>query len=234
MPARLQSLRFTAMVLAACYATTQGNAQQASVSPFLPTQGAAAAGAATPGAPLEYRGTMETADGALYRIVDPARKAGAWVKLNERDPTLDFVVKQHEGSGDNETVVVEQGGRSFTLSLRTAKVVSSGAAGQGFVPPPPNAVASNVPPSVTNSVVINPTPADEQRRLEAVAAEVARRRALREQATQQINQGQPVIPAVPQQTMPQALPPPPAQLPTGQRPQVVYPPPANNNNRPQR
>jgi len=38
-------------------------------------------------------------------------------------------------------------------------------------------------------VVLNPSPADEQRRLEAVASEVARRRAMREQATQQIGQG---------------------------------------------
>ena len=37
-------------------------------------------------------------------------------------------------------------------------------------------------PAVTASVVANPTAADEQRRLDAVAAEVARRRAMREQA----------------------------------------------------
>jgi len=36
---------------------------------------------------------------------------------------------------------------------------------------------------------LNPTPADEQRRLEAVATEVRRRRALREQASIQAAQG---------------------------------------------
>jgi hypothetical protein len=43
-------------------------------------------------------------------------------------------------------------------------------------------------------VVLNPTPADEARRLEAVASEVARRRAMREQASQQVNQGMPPPP----------------------------------------
>jgi hypothetical protein len=69
-----------------------------------------------------------------------------------------------------------------------------------------------MPAAVTNSVVLNPTPQQEQARLEAVAAEVARRRALREQAAQQINQGvQPQIPVqqpqrispIPQQPPPQ-------------------------------
>jgi hypothetical protein len=50
-------------------------------------------------------------------------------------------------------------------------------------------VASNVPVAVTQAVVLNPTPADEARRLDAVAAEVQRRRALRDQAAQQNNQG---------------------------------------------
>jgi hypothetical protein len=42
---------------------------------------------------------------------------------------------------------------------------------------------------LVNTVVTNPTPADEARRLEAVAAEVRRRRAMRQAAAQ--NQGQP-------------------------------------------
>lgn len=198
MSVRLQNLCPSAVVLVACWCAAPAGAQLASTSPFLPAPGAGGVGAPTPGAPLEYRGMLEGKDGALYRIVDPSKKIGAYVRLNEREPNLDFVVKQHDGSGDNDTVVVEQAGRTFTLPLRSAKVVSSGAPGQGFVPPPPQ--ATNMPPAIVNSVVVNPTPADEQRRLEAVAAEVARRRALREQATQQINQGVPVAPQViPQQ-----------------------------------
>lgn len=206
------SPRLTIMVAAVTLSAGRAGAQLAAPSPFLPAQNAAPAGAPTPGAPLEYRGTMETAEGVLYRIVDPAKKTGAWVKLNERESTLDFVVKRHEGSGDNDTIVVEQGGRSFTLPLRSAKVVSSGAAGN-LAPPPPALMpaVANVPPAVTNAVVVNPTPADEQRRLEAVAAEVARRRALREQATQQLTPGgpvvQPVLPVAPPPQAPQRTPP---------------------------
>jgi len=53
-------------------------------------------------------------------------------------------------------------------------------------PPPsvaPAGPAITVTPAVTQTVMVNPSPADEQRRLEAVAAEVNRRRALREQAS---------------------------------------------------
>jgi hypothetical protein len=49
--------------------------------------------------------------------------------------------------------------------------------------------------AITQSVVANPTPADEQRRLEAVAAEVRRRRALREQASLQAASAPPVVEA---------------------------------------
>ena len=188
MSARSQSLRRSAAILAAWWCAGGAAAQLASVSPFIPVQ-AAGVGAPTPGAPIEFRGTMDLGDGPQFRLVDTSHKNGAWVRLNEREPNLDVVVKQHAGDGDNETIVVEQQGRSFTLPLHTAKVVSSGAAGQGLAAPPPVQMP-NMPAAVTQSVVVNPTPADEQRRLEAVAAEVARRRALRDQASQQVNQGQ--------------------------------------------
>jgi hypothetical protein len=93
--------------------------------------------------------------------------------------------------------------------MRSAKVVSSGAAGNLAPPPPaPMPAIPNVPLAVTNAVVVNPTPADEQKRLEAVAAEVARRRALREQATQQIGPGQPGTPQVVPPPQPQPVRPP--------------------------
>jgi hypothetical protein len=192
--------RFCAVGLALSVA---GRAQLATKSPFMPAQGAAS-NAPTANAPLEYRGFMETGEGVQYRIVDPAAKMGAWVKLNERNAELDLVAKQYDGS--QQTLTIEHKGRTLTLEERKGKVVSSGAALQP-VPPPP-AAPSNVPPAVTQAVVLNPTPADEQRRLEAVASEVARRRALREQATQQITQGVAPQVAVPQPPVqPQQFPP---------------------------
>lgn len=158
------------------------HAQLATKSPFLPPQ-STAAGAPTAGAPLEFRAYMTTSEGTSYWVYNPSRKLGAWVKLNERNAELEVTVRRHDEA--NESLTVEHQGRTLTLAERKAKVVSSGAAPQA-VPLP--AVATNVGPAVTQTVVLNPTPADEQKRLDAVAAEVARRRALREQATQQMGQ----------------------------------------------
>lgn len=203
----------------ALLAAGHAGAQPASSSPFMPPS-AATTSAPTAGAPIEFRGFMETGEGLRFRLYDPARKSGSWVKLNERDTTLDVVAKQFNPTPDSETLVVEHQGRTLTLAQRVSKVVSSGSAVQNMPPPPP--VMTNVPPAVTQSVVVNPTPADEARRLEAVASEVARRRALREQASQQMGQPQP-MPAPQPQVQPQ---PQPAQ-PRG-------PVPATNQQRPQR
>ena len=164
-------------------------AQVAAKSPFLPAAGAAGPGAPTAGASLEFRAYMDVGDGMRFRLFDPAKKAGVWVKLNEKNAELDLVAKQHDGA--QKTLTVEHQGRTLTLAMREAKVVSAGNAGQ-FMPSPMPVVSApllNVAPAVTQSVVLNPTPADEAKRLEAVAAEVARRRAMREQASQQIGQG---------------------------------------------
>ena len=190
------SLRPLAILSIALLAAVRADAELATTSPFLPTP---VTNAATPtaGAPLEFRGSMEGSDGVRVRIYDPARKVGAWVRLNERDPNLDFVVKQYDA--DRQTVSGEYQGRPLTLAQHEAKIISSGAGMPNMmnVPQPQNPM----PAAIANSVVVNPTPADEQRRLDAVATEVARRRAFREQATQQVNAGMPVAPQVIQQAL---------------------------------
>ena len=175
-------LVLVAGIAAALSASAAG--QIAAKSPFMPPQSAASAGP-TPGAPLEFRGYMESGDERFYRIHDPAKKTGTWVKLNERNPDFDVIAKQHDT--DQETLIIEHQGKTLTLAERKPKIISVGAS--AIPPPVVTPVQSNVSPAVTQAVVLNPTPADEQRRLDAVAAEVARRRALREQATQQLNQG---------------------------------------------
>jgi hypothetical protein len=185
---RAPLIRVVAMAALAGGMPPRATAQVASKSPFLPATGPASAAAPTAGAPLEFRAYMDVGGGVQYRLYDPAKKAGVWVKLNEKSTEFDVVAKQHDEG--QKTLTVEHQGRTLTLALREAKVVSAGNAPQMMPPPqvgPPP--PSNVSPAVTQTVVLNPTPADEQRRLEAVASEVARRRALREQATQQINQG---------------------------------------------
>jgi hypothetical protein len=166
------------------------NAQLAAKSPFAPPQ-AAATNTPTAGAALEYRGYLQTSEGAQFRLYDPVKKIGTWVKMNERNPDFDVVVKQHDNG--QTTLTIEHQGKTLTLEERKSKVVSSGAAAQAMPPPMAN-VQSNVAPAVTQAVVLNPSPADEQRRLEAVASEVARRRALRENATAEMTRGANVPP----------------------------------------
>ena len=147
-------------------------ADLAQSSPFLPLSLTAAGGPAGPAGPVELRGIMSNSDGTAYCIYDTAKKTSAWVKLNEAGN--DFVVRSADPAGDS--VTVDFRGQSLKLVLRTAKVASAGAA-----PAPPNTVSS--------AVVLNPSPVDEQRRLDAVAQEVRRRRLERERAAQAAQPG---------------------------------------------
>jgi hypothetical protein len=192
---RLPSLRRLAGFSLALLAAAPAGAQLVATSPFLPLQGSGTA-AVTAGAPLEFRGAMEDSNGLRLRIVDPARKAGWWVRLNERDPSFDFVVKQYDA--DRDTVDLDYHGSPLKLAQHVAKVASAGVA-QNIFPMPVVGGGPPMPAAITQSVVLNPTPADEQRRLDVVAAEVAKRRALREQAAQQVSQGMPIAPQVIQQ-----------------------------------
>lgn len=159
-----------------------GSAAEGIRSPFMPEAGTSAS-AVTQNAPLEYRGFMESGDGMQYRLFDPAKKSGFWVQKDVRNDE-GVVVKSYDQARD--TLTIEHGGRSLTLEVRKGKIVAS--ANPVPMPFPPAGAPpqpTNVAPAVTQAVVLNPTPADEAKRLEAVAAEVARRRALREQAAQQ-------------------------------------------------
>src|SRR5262245_41558438 len=80
------------------------HAQLASTSPFLPPTNSGPA-APTQNAPLEFRGLMETPDGGVqYRLYDPAKKNGVFVKLNERNPELNVTAKQYDAARDTLTV----------------------------------------------------------------------------------------------------------------------------------
>jgi hypothetical protein len=142
-------------------------AQDADSSPFLPAAGPGAPGAAAENEPLELHGIMSTQDGLRVCIYNVATKTSKWVGLNEGGMDNHFVVKSADP--DRDTVSVLSDGRVLTLSLRKAKVDSfNGGYSNG-----------GLPPGV--SVVLNPTAADEQRRLQAIADEVRRRRLAREQ-----------------------------------------------------
>jgi len=166
-----------ALILAACPL----RADLAPSSPFLPANAAAMGASTAPAGPIELRGLMSTPDGVAFCIYDTAKKRDVWVGLNETGH--DFVVKSADAASDS--VSVQYQGRSMKLTLRTAKVASAGAA---VVPPVPQ----NSP-----AVALNPSPADEQKRLDAVAQEVRRRKQEREKAVLDIQNGvspQPPIP----------------------------------------
>ncbi len=174
-------------------AASGAESQLSGKSPFMPKPAAGAA-APTANAPLEFVGYYEDSGGRLFRVRDTASKKGVWLRLNERSDEPNLIVKQHDEKPN--TLTVEHQGRVLTLAAREAKIASSGPPMSAGISPPP--MPSTVPAAVTQSVVLNPTAADEKTRLDSVAAEVARRRALRVQAEQNVAQA----------PVPQAAPPP--------------------------
>ncbi len=152
-------------------AAQPGIAQSQDVSPFLPPNTGKAAGSQAESGGLELRGIMSTAQGMRYCIFDPNKKISRWVSKNQGE--FGFVVQSFDS--EHDTVIVNQDGRRLTLALREAKVtVGAGPSMAGAPIGPPG-------PSVVPSAILRPTPEDEQRRLQAIAEEVRRRRLLREQ-----------------------------------------------------
>jgi hypothetical protein len=176
----------TCMVLLVAVAAMPAKvlADLAQASPFLPANMSASAANNGPSGPVELRGVMTTSQGTEYCIYDVAKRTSAWVGLNEQGNG--FVVKSADPSSDSVTVEVQ--GRTMNLVLHTAKISSAGSAGPVMNNPQGGS-------AITQTVVLNPSPADEQRRLDAVAAEVRRRRLEREKAAQAAQEGVP--PAAP-------------------------------------
>jgi len=150
-------------------------------SPFLPKSGSTTT--VTENSQIELRGIMAIPGGALFGLFDPVKKLGGWVKLKEAG--REFTVLTHDAA--NDAVTVEYQGRVVTLALKASKIESMAAmpmVAQRPMTGPQGAVGA---PSI-----------DESKRLEAVAAEVARRRQQRQAAMQQA----PQVPAPQQQPIP--------------------------------
>jgi hypothetical protein len=127
---------------------------------------------------LEFRGIAADDNGTLFSVYDLAYNRGYWVREGGDG---EIAVKTFNAA-DNQ-LVVEQAGRTLTLSLKRASIQAGAAAPVAAAPSPGNA-----PSGSNNRTAANPA-ADAQR-LEAVAAEVRRRRSLR-------NAAQPAAPATP-------------------------------------
>jgi hypothetical protein len=157
-------------------------------SPFLPASGPSSSSGQAPSV-LEYHGVVTMEGETYFNVQDMAAKKSAWVKLNQ--PGRDYVVKNRDLSGGDDSITVEYQGRSLRLPFIKSKTgkapspVLALAAAQAAVaarPGPP-------PDGPISPVILNPTSADEQRRLEDFRAEVLRRRSLRQQS-QQVPQAQ--------------------------------------------
>lgn len=159
-------------------------AELASTSPFVGAGAApSAAGSGAPGGPIELRGEMIVGGRESFCIYDSARKSGTWVQVNEGGH--DFVIKKHDLVHDTVTVTYQ--GRTLLLALKEAKVSSAG---------PALAPSIAGQPGTVQGIIAQQTPADDAQKIQAIAAEVARRRMLREQDLQRAGQpgatGQPV------------------------------------------
>jgi hypothetical protein len=151
-------------------------------SPFLP----AASGGAVAGqnGPLELRGVIMERGSYSFSVYDLNSKESYWVGLNETG--FPFMVRSYDAS--NDTVSVEQQGRVLSLTLAAARTMAAspamasqptpGAPGVSGGPmPQPTAASGNGPNQQFGPVPSSVTP-DEAQRLQRIADEIRRRRAV--------------------------------------------------------
>lgn len=161
--------RFTFVLIAALLAAAPVAASDlqrlVANSPFAPTGAPGQAGAA---APLEFRGVFMDQGEYFFSIYNPATKISTWVGLNEAGQ--EFAVRSYDEGA--QAIVADYKGRSLTLRLGKAPAVAMAPA------PTPTPAASGGPSPA--AVVAAPDSA-EAKRLADLAAEIRRRRALRQQ-----------------------------------------------------
>jgi hypothetical protein len=133
-------------------------------SPFAPPPDQAASEGPTEQGVLEFRGMVEEGGQRAYSVFDATANKARWLMVGEGDT---FKVKSFDPSTNQ--LEIEQQGKSVKLALKRS-TIQAGAAVVSAPPPngQPNVNAANQ--------------ANDARRLETVAAEVRRRRALRTNA----------------------------------------------------
>lgn len=168
--------------LALSVSQSQADFNISTQSPFLPRAGSGI-NTTTENSPVELRGILKSEGGPLFGLYDPVKKQAGWVKVNEAGKDFPVTVKNYDPA--NEAVTVEYQGRVLNLALPSAKI--SAAPVMAMAGPPRPVQAPGQP------VVAQAPSADDTRRLEAVAAEVARRRQARQAAAQQQPQQPPPV-----------------------------------------
>jgi len=187
-----RTLLFTfTLVVAAALTVAVTPAARAGVStesPFAP-RGFGPGGAAS-NSPIELRGITSDDQGMRFAIYDPAKKEGAWVRVDEKGQP--YVVRSYD-AGHNQ-IVVDYQGRSQTLALaepkfgpsKTVPMMIPGMAPQMQAQPGKSDKADKTEwKQVQHNMQQQGQPqaqpsAAENARLDAIRAEIARRRAQRD------------------------------------------------------
>ena len=136
-------------------------------SPFLQRASPTAQPTSSETAAIEFRGVISSHDGTLFGLYDRTRNQGAWVRQNERSG--DFNVLAYDAA--NAVVTVDYQGQKLSLALSSSKVETA-------APSLITTIAAAPLAAPATASVNGANPAD-QRKLESIAAEVRRRRALR-------------------------------------------------------
>lgn len=141
--------------------------------------------------PLEFRGVLEENGQQIFSIYDTATKRSRWVGLNAASD--DFVVKSYDASANS--ISLEQHGRVLALTLKSGPKMAQNMP----LPLPPGMPQpgsnNGQPAQVLPNGAMGKGP--EAQRLQQIAEEIRRRRALRQQAPQA-----PQMPAPTQNTAP--------------------------------
>jgi len=136
-------------------------------SPFLQRSSTVALPTHSEASTLEFRGVISTSAGTLFGLYDRTRNQGAWVHQNEAG--ADFNVLAYDAA--NAVVTVDYQGQKLTLALSSSKIET---AAPSLIP-----MIAAAPLAAPATPVVNGANQTDQRKLESIAAEVRRRRALR-------------------------------------------------------
>lgn len=170
-PAKILSLAI------ACVLAAMGQAQEApdlnsllSNSPFDSAPGTG--GPAKTDNPVEFRGVFAEGGEYFFNLYIAANTRSKWLGLDE---TYDEKLTVKTYDADKQQLTVDYQGKTLTLTLGSAKRITTAAAPSN--PPPATAQPANQ--------AVQPGPAiSDQERLSKIADEIRRRRALRQQALQ--------------------------------------------------
>lgn len=127
---------------------------------------------------LEFRGMVVDSEGTAYSVFDVTASRGYWLREGVDGP---FRVKSY--NAQDSLLEIEQNGNPVKLQMKRATIQAG--APIAATPRPTNNQArpAGATGNNANRPATNADPAADARRLEAVAAEVRRRRALRNAAT---------------------------------------------------